>query len=349
MTGSARSRHAQAPCVTTQPGGDAAARQEAAARIDVIAPSGALLSREAFDAGLARLRALGFAVRSRVPATPWLRFADTDDGRLAQIHAAASASDVDAVMIARGGYGLSRLLDRIDWDLLGRSVRRGVRWIGFSDFTALQLGLLAIRGASSWTGPAVCGDFGASDCHPYTFGQFRSLLAGEVPVVEWEQASGAPVDGGFVESGSVEGVLWGGNLAIVASLAGTRWMPQIDGGLLFIEDVAEHPYRVERMLLQLLYAGVLARQRAILFGAFTEWKAAAHDGGFDLGTVGRYLSERLGIPVIHGLPFGHVPARATLGVGLRYRLAAADDAGASGGAARRWRLEALEPPPHRAG
>jgi muramoyltetrapeptide carboxypeptidase len=311
------------------------------ARIDVIAPSGALLSREAFDAGLARLRALGFAVRSRVPTTPWMRFADTDDGRLAQIHAAASATDVDAVMIARGGYGVSRLLDRIDWELLGRSVRRGVRWIGFSDFTALQLGLLASAGASSWTGPAVCGDFGTRDCDPYTLDQFRSLLAGAVPVVEWEEASGVSVEGGAVDSECIEGVLWGGNLSIVASLAGTRWMPQVEGGLLFVEDVAEHPYRVERMLLQLLHAGVLARQRAILFGAFTEWKAAAHDGGFDLGTVGRYVSDRLGIPVIHGLPFGHVPRRATLGLGLRYRLGALGDAGA-GAASRFWRLEALD-------
>lgn len=291
-----------------------------AARIDVIAPSGALFSRDAYEAGLAKLRALGFTVRSRVPEQPWLRFADTDDGRLAQIHDAARASDVDAVMIARGGYGLSRLLERIDWPLVADSVRRGVRWIGFSDFTALQLGLLASTGATSWTGPAVCGDFGERDCDPYTLGQFRELLAGRVPVVEWEaDAQREPL--------SVEGTLWGGNLAMIASLAGTRWMPAIDGGLLFVEDISEHPYRVERMLLQLLHAGVLARQRAILLGAFTDWKPSPLDNGFDLSAVAGYIAERAGIPVIGGLPFGHVPRRAVLGIGLRYRLEAAPRAG----------------------
>lgn len=297
-------------------------------RIDVIAPSGALFSREAYDAGLARLRALGFAVHSRVPEQSWLRFAGTDENRLAQIHDAARARDVDAVMIARGGYGLSRLLDRIDWQLVADSVRRGVRWIGFSDFTALQLGLLASTGASSWTGPAVCGDFGERDCDPYTLGQFRSLLGGVVPDVEWRaDPCEVPV--------SVEGTLWGGNLAMVASLVGTRWMPAIEGGLLFLEDIAEHPYRVERMLLQLLHAGVLARQRAILLGAFTDWKPSPIDDGFGLPAVASYIAERAGIPVIGGLPFGHVPRRAALGIGVRYRLDLAPDPAGQGAPAAR--------------
>jgi muramoyltetrapeptide carboxypeptidase len=298
------------------------------ARIDVIAPSGALLSRQAFDHGLAKLRALGFTVRSRVPTQSWQRFADTDDGRLAQIHDAARARDVDAVMIARGGYGLSRLLERIDWQLVADSARSGVRWIGFSDFTVLQLGLLAITGAPTWTGPAICGDFGERDCDPYTLGQFRELLAGNVPAVEWQlEDERAPL--------SIEGTLWGGNLAMIASVAGTRWMPAIDRGLLFVEDTAEHPYRVERMLLQLLHSGVLARQRALLFGAFTEWKPSPLDNGFDLPAVARYVEQRAGIPVIRGLPFGHVPRRAALGIGVPYRLETGSVSGAEGAAAAR--------------
>ncbi|RPH64392.1 MAG: LD-carboxypeptidase [Burkholderiales bacterium] len=328
MTRRARAEQAQASR------GDAVPAQAPQVRIDVIAPSGALLSRDIYEAGLARLRALGFAVRSRVAEEPWLRFADSDEGRLAQIHDAARARDVDAVMIARGGYGLSRLLDRIDWQLVADSARRGVRWIGFSDFTVLQTGLLATTGAPSWTGPAVCGDFGERDCDPYTFGQFRELLAGGVPRVEWDaDAAELPAP--------IEGTLWGGNLAMIASLAGTRWMPEVEGGLLFVEDIAEHPYRVERMLLQLLHAGVLGRQRAILLGAFTDWKPSPLDNGFDLATVGRYISGRVGIPVIQGLPYGHVPRRAVLGIGLRYRLAA-QGGRAADGRPRAWRLQAVE-------
>lgn len=301
-----------------------------APRIDVIAPSGALLSAAAFEAGLARLEALGCRVRNRVPEASWLRFAASDEARLAQIHDAARADDVDLVMIARGGYGLSRLLDRIDWALVAGSVARGVRWVGFSDFTVFQLGLLAETGAGSWAGPAVCGDFGATEPDPYMLAQFRELLQGQAPVVEW--VSGAPTgqaDGGGAGEGpgaggivpaAIEGTLWGGNLAMLTSLAGTQWMPGIDGGILFVEDIGEHPYRVERMLLQLLHAGVLGRQKAILLGAFTDWKPAPHDNGFDLSTVRAHLADRLGIPVIPGLPFGHIRRRAVLGVGLRYRL-----------------------------
>lgn len=334
-------------------------------RIDVIAPSGAVLSRESFDIALARLRGYGHLVRSRVPDAPWLRFSDTDEGRLGQIHDAARARDLDLVMIARGGYGLSRLLDRIDWPLVAESVRRGVRWVGFSDFTAFQLALLAATGADSWAGPAVCSDFGQAEPEPYTLAQFRSLLDGNAPVVEWQrEALGRPGCAAQSEQGSEqhgraqegreiqgrvqsqpgrgssqqrrsneastgisrpaceapEGTLWGGNLAMVASLVGTRWLPEVDGGLLFVEDVAEHPYRIERMLLQLLHAGVLPRQRAIVFGAFTDWQPAPHDNGFDVGTVARHLEDRLGIPVIEGLPFGHIRRRAVLGVGRRYRL-----------------------------
>ncbi|TXL66422.1 LD-carboxypeptidase [Zeimonas arvi] len=309
-----------------------------APRIDVIAPSGALLSAAGFGAGVARLEALGCRVRSRVPGSPWLRFAGSDDARLAQVHDAARADDVDLVMIARGGYGLSRLLDRIDWPLVARSVARGVRWVGFSDFTVFQLALLAGTGAASWAGPAVCGDFGAGEPEPYMLAQFAELLQGRAPVVEWaaDPRAGDGGDGagdGLGAAGpgaaglvlpampaAIEGTLWGGNLAMLASLAGTPWMPAVDGGILFVEDVAEHPYRVERMLLQLLHAGVLGRQKAILLGAFTEWRPAPHDNGFDLSTVRAHLADRLGIPVVPGLPFGHVRRRAVLGVGLRYRL-----------------------------
>lgn len=305
----------------SSPAGVSTAARVNRPRIDVIAPSGSILSPTALETGLARLQALGCTVRNRVSGGPWLRFAGTDDERLAAIHQVARAADNDVVMIARGGYGLSRLLDQIDWPLVADSVRRGVRWVGFSDFTGFQVALLAATGAPSWAGPAVCADFGDAEPEPYMLEQFQCLLAGRAPVVEWpaDLASGAPPR----LIAPIEGVLWGGNLATIASLAGSPWMPQIDDGMLFVEDVAEHPYRVERMLLQLLHAGVLDRQRAILFGAFTNWKPAPHDNGYDLSTVARYLEDRLGVPVIEGLPFGHVRRRAVLGVGLRYRLEAA--------------------------
>ena len=303
------------------------------ARIEVIAPSGAHLSLDAFDAALAALRARGHSVRCRVPRDGWQRFSDTDEARLEQIHRAARASDVDAVMIARGGYGVSRLLDRIDWGLVAASATRGVRWIGYSDFTAFQLALLARTGAPSYAGPGVTADFGVAPADALMLEHFDALMAGRLLPVQWADEHPAPAPAA-ARAPPIEGTLWGGNLSLVAGAVGTPYLPQVDDGLLFLEDVAEHPYRVERMLHQLLFAGVLSRQRAILLGAFTDWKAAPHDNGYDLGCVVDYFRARLAVPIVTGLPFGHVPRKVVLALGERYRL---EPLGAQ------WRLAPAEP------
>jgi muramoyltetrapeptide carboxypeptidase len=97
-------------------------------------------------------------------------------------------------------------------------------------------------------------------------------------------------------------------------------MPQIEGGILFLEDINEHPYRVERMLLQLLHAGVLARQQAVLLGDFSNYRLSDYDNGYDFDTMLAYLRQRLPAPVLTGLPFGHIRDKATLAVGCRAEL-----------------------------
>jgi muramoyltetrapeptide carboxypeptidase len=118
----------------------------------------------------------------------------------------------------------------------------------------------------------------------------------------------------------VEGVLWGGNLTMVCSLLGTPHWPQVEGGILFLEDVNEHPYRVERMLLQLHQAGVLARQKAIVLGDFSGWKKSPLDRGYTLKTAIERVRSVCATPVLTGLPFGHVPTLVTLPVGLEVQL-----------------------------
>ncbi len=286
-------------------------------RIEIIAPSGAHLSLESFDAALHALRARGYEVHCSAPREGWQRFADTDAARLDQIHRAARMRDIDAVMITRGGYGISRLLDRIDWSLVGESALGGVRWIGYSDFTAFQLALLARTGAPSFAGPGASGDFGVAEPDPYMLGHFDAVMAGRLLPVQWSEKW---PQAGQRAIAPVEGVLWGGNLSLVAAAVGTEWLPAIRGGILFLEDVAEHPYRVERMLHQLLYAGILENQGAIVLGEFTEWRSSPHDNGYDLGSVVDYLRQRIATPVFTGLPFGHVPRKAVLGVGAHYLL-----------------------------
>jgi muramoyltetrapeptide carboxypeptidase len=116
-------------------------------------------------------------------------------------------------------------------------------------------------------------------------------------------------------------VLWGGNLAVLTSLLGTPYFPVVKGGVLFLEDVGEHPYKIERMLTQLLNAGVLQQQKAIVFGQFTAYKLVPHDKGFKLQNVLERLRSQLKTPVLTGLPFGHVATKVLLPIGAKVDLA----------------------------
>jgi muramoyltetrapeptide carboxypeptidase len=118
--------------------------------------------------------------------------------------------------------------------------------------------------------------------------------------------------------------LWGGNLAIVTSLLGTPFFPTVKGGVLFLEDVGEHPYRIERMLTQLLNAGILASQKAIVLGQFTDYKLTSHDKGFKLSTVVKWLQSKLKTPIITNLPYGHVATKVLLPMGAPVDLVVED-------------------------
>ena len=117
-----------------------------------------------------------------------------------------------------------------------------------------------------------------------------------------------------------DAVLWGGNLSVLCSMIGTPYMPHIEGGVLFLEDVAEHPYRIERMLTQCLQAGILAQQQAIVLGQFTDYRLTSHDKGFNLASVVDWVRSQVKVPVLTSLPFGHVPTKVCLPVGQRVSL-----------------------------
>jgi muramoyltetrapeptide carboxypeptidase len=119
-------------------------------------------------------------------------------------------------------------------------------------------------------------------------------------------------------------MLWGGNLSILVSLLGTPYFPKIKGGVLFLEDISEHPYRIERMLSQLLHAGVFAEQKAVVLGQFTQYKLTPHDKGFKLQSVIDWLRGQIKIPVLTDLPFGHVQTKVCLPVGKNISLVVED-------------------------
>ncbi len=277
--------------------------------VAIVAPSGYPADPGAGDRAVQRLQAFGCRVRNFFdPATTYQRFGGSDAARAAQLHLACSDPDVQVVLALRGGYGLSRLLPALDLDMLAQS---GKLFVGHSDFTALQMAMLARTGAISFAGPMACDDFSSEEPSAFTLQQFWACLRGPTHTLALQGAQHS--------RGDIEGVLWGGNLTMLAHLAGTPYLPRIEGGILFIEDVNEHPYRIERMLLQLLHAGVL-NQKAIVLGDFSRYRLFEHDNGYDFGTMLDYLRATIDVPIFCGLPFGHVRDKAMLAVGAHARL-----------------------------
>ncbi len=288
--------------------------------IYIYSPSSAVRDKAAFRRGVKRLQALGHTVEiDEAALSSHQRFAGDDDTRLAAIGRAA-ASGAQVALISRGGYGLTRILDAIPYKAVAKAVSRGTEFVGLSDFTAFQNALLAKTGAVSWAGPAVGEDFGALDGPDDIMEAcFDDLITGQgegtgwrLPAREGETPVMRPVR---------DAVLWGGNLSVLVSLLGTPYFPAVEKGVLFLEDVHEHPYRLERMLDQLRHAGVLARQRAVVLGQFTSFKKVPHDKGFGLRTVVDRLRSQLKVPVLTGLPFGHVPTKVLLPVGAKVEMA----------------------------
>jgi muramoyltetrapeptide carboxypeptidase len=278
--------------------------------IALVAPGSFATEADAIPRGIARLEAQGVLVHNYYEHDArHLRFGGTDEARLAQLEAAAFDPDVQVVMAIRGAYGMTRLLPGIDFERMAAS---GKIFVGFSDVTAFHMGLYAKTGALSYAGPMFAGDFGAAEPVEFTLNDFWSCLAGPTHQVEGQGAGNPALD--------VTGTVWGGNLAMIMSLVGTEYFPRIDGGILYLEDIAEHPYRVERMLLQLMQAGVLARQRAIVLGDFSGYRLGANDNGYDFEQMLAYLRRTLPCPVLTGLEFGHIPRRVTIPFGAQGHL-----------------------------
>lgn len=280
----------------------------------LIAPSGYCINQQAALRGVQRLTDAGHQVENdEVIRRRYQRFAGTDAERLADVNSLASLTSPDTiVMPVRGGYGASRLLDRIDWQALASRQQRDPLLIcGHSDFTAIQAGLLAQANVITFSGPMLAANFGAETLNTFTEQHFWLALRKAQFTVEW-QGDGPQCD--------VQGTLWGGNLAMLISLIGTPWMPTIDKGILVLEDVNEHLFRVERMLLQLEYTGILNRQSAIVLGSFSGAAPNEYDAGYSLESVYAFLRSRLSVPLITGLDFGHEQRTVTLPIGANATL-----------------------------
>ena len=280
-------------------------------------------SDERNQLALDRVACAGFKVSNpTITSRQYLRFAGTDSQRASDLQNIATGAIAAPKLLlgVRGGYGAMRLLPMIDWSTLGRIMKeRGTILAGFSDVTAIQCALLAKGDMSSLAAPMLYSEFGKINPDQVTCQQFANALSNPNLTISIKDASltsqqlpsilttGAPK--------AVRGTIWGGNLSVVSALAGSEYLPRIEGGIVFLEDVGEQAYRIERMLYDLYLAGIFKGQQAIVFGALSGSGEDSYDKRYDVATVVRQLHKLTGLPVYSGMRFGHIGKKHSFPLG----------------------------------
>ncbi len=277
--------------------------------VSVIAPSSAPPSDRRHEDGVASLREAGYNVVDHGrETTPQGYLAGSDEERVRIVNATFSDPDVKAVFCTRGGYGLLRIIDRIDFDAL--RVRPKLV-IGYSDITALQSAILALTGLPGLSASMVAVDW--PDLSEDQRSSLKSLLAGKADSGLYA-SEGVPLQA--IKPGSASGLLYGGNLSMIVRLLGSPYLPTLEDKILFVEDVGEAPYRIDAMFAQLHLAGVLRSVRALVLGRFTEASAPSGQPSLEVDDVLRHYARLCRGPVAFGLPYGHVPEKIPVPVGI---------------------------------
>jgi muramoyltetrapeptide carboxypeptidase len=294
-------------------------------RIALIAPAGPLLERDDLTRAEALCRALGYEpVLGKNAYNRYGYLAGTDDERLFDLNQALQDPNLGAVWCIRGGYGVTRLLERVDF---GAMARRPKPLIGFSDITALLNAVSRSAGVVTFHGPVARASMPAFSREHFERVLTRAESPGRLGRLPQPPGVLVPQEHRLVtlRGGTAEGPLAGGNLTLLQCLIGTPWFPDLTGAILFIEDVGEHLYRVDRALAQLRTIGALQRLAGIVVGRFTELVRAGRDGALGFDQVLTSYFGPLNIPVAYGFPIGHIDAQWTMPLGVRARLDA--DAG----------------------
>jgi muramoyltetrapeptide carboxypeptidase len=294
-------------------------------RIALIAPAGPLLERDDLTRAEALCRALGYEpVLGKNAYNRFGYLAGTDDERLFDLNQALQDPNLGAVWCIRGGYGVTRLLERVDFSAMAR---RPKPLIGFSDITALLNAVSRAAGVVTFHGPVARASMPAFSREHFERVLTRAESPGRLGRLPELPGVLVPQEHRIVtlRGGTAEGPLAGGNLTLLQCLIGTPWFPDLAGAILFIEDVGEHLYRVDRALAQLRTIGALQRLAGIVVGRFTELVRAGRDGALGFDQVLASYFGPLNIPVAYGFPIGHIDAQWTMPLGVRARLDA--DAG----------------------
>ncbi|MCG3861522.1 LD-carboxypeptidase [Psychrobacter sp. Ps5] len=285
-------------------------------------------SDERNELALERLACAGFKVDNlAITKRQYLRFAGTDSQRASDLqNIATGAIKAPKLLLGvRGGYGAVRILPMVDWPTLGRIMKEhGTILAGFSDVTAIQCALLAKGGMSSLAAPMLYSEFGKIKPDEVSCRQFVAALTNPNLTINIDDASltspNLPSILTNSEPKTLTGTMWGGNLSVVSALAGSDYLPRIAGGIVFLEDVGEQAYRIERMLYDLYLAGVFKGQQAIVFGALSGSGEDSYDKRYDVATVIRQLHQLTGLPIYSGMRFGHIGRKHSFPLGTKCQI-----------------------------
>ncbi|MFL5500303.1 MAG: LD-carboxypeptidase [Gemmatimonadaceae bacterium] len=274
----------------------------AGARVALIAPAGPLRKPDELPRAQQNARSLGWDPFVMPHATEQFGYlAGQDRDRLDDINHALRDPNVDALWCLRGGYGMIRILPGIDYEALDATPKP---IIGYSDITALHAAVQRKCRLITYHGPT------AREAMT-EFSRDSFLRA----VVEQTDSCGAAPNAREISHGRAEGRLVGGNLAVLASLCGTSFAPDLTDGILILEDIGEAVYRIDRMLQQLMLSGALNGCKAIVFGECVKCPDDAGGGGRPFDSVLGEIAEELGVPCLAGVPIGHIDEQWTIPLG----------------------------------
>jgi muramoyltetrapeptide carboxypeptidase len=284
--------------------------------IGLIAPASTPSTEEAIEKGATYLENLGY----RVKFGKHIRningyLAGTDKERAEDFNNMVRDKDVKAIFAIRGGYGTPRILQMIDYSTLKQNPKIIV---GYSDITALQLAIFRKIGLVTFSGPMTGTDMW-KDFDPYTEEHFWRLITSTKRIVVLKNPIDEPLK--ILKTGNARGRMLGGNLSLIACLMGTQFLPKLRDSILFLEEVEEAPYRVDRMLAQLLNAGVLRKLAGLILGKFTDCLPTnPHDPQLTIEQVLEEYAEKILCPVMNNFQYGHIPRKLTVPLGLETRI-----------------------------
>ena len=281
-----------------------------------IAPSGAVRTEGAIERAVQETERMGFKVKLGESAGKKYGYlSGTDELRARDINAMFADDEVDAIVCLRGGYGAMRLMDKIDYDLIARHPKI---FVGFSDITALHIALLNRCGLATFHGPMAAANWAGKPLDDFSRDSMYRSLMNAVPAGELSNPPEYPRQ--MVNPGQAEGLLVGGNLMLIASSLGTPWEIDTKGRIIFIEEVGERTYCVDRMLTQLRLAGKFDECAGVVFGDFADCPVEYPEFGLTLEEIIREVVAPCGKPIFTGLRCGHCTPKLTLPFGVKCRM-----------------------------